>query len=121
MFMVMSGLIVLAYARFLVLPDALRTAASTRDDCCADYCAERCTAVFAILPVVAGWILYCFCPASWSHWFADYDFIMGHLILLSLLATMAYTYRWQRYEIVKKKLGHGPLPSIKYDVYANHP
>ena len=47
---------------------------------------------------------------------------MGHLILLSFLATMAYTYRWQRYEIVKKKLktelDHRCLPSIKYDVYA---
>ena len=116
MFMVMSGLVVLAYGRFLVLPDAFRTPASTRDD----YCAERCTAFFAILPVVAGWFLYCFCPAPWSHWFANYDFIMGHLILLSFLATMAYTYRWQRYEVVKKKLGPGPLPSINYDVYANH-
>lgn len=115
--MVMSGLVVLAYGRFLVLPDALRTTTSARDG----YCAERCTVVFTMLPVVAGWILHCFCPASWSHCFASYDFIMGHLILLSLLATMAYTYRWQRYETVKKKLGPESLPSINYDVYANHP
>ena len=117
LFMVVSGLVVLAYGRFLVLPGALRTPTSTRDD----YCAERCTVVFTILPVVAGWFLNYFCPASWSHRVANYDFITGHLILLSLLTTMAYTYRWQRYEIVKKKLGPESLPSINYDMYANHP
>ena len=118
MVMVLSGLVVLAYSRFFVLPDAYRTSASTRDA----YSAEWQTACLAVLlPAVAGWFLNYFFPGLWSHYLGKHEFIMGHLILLSFLFTTAYTYRWRRFVIAKKKVRKRPLPVINYDVYANHP
>ena len=118
MVMVLSGLVVLAYSRFFVLPDAYRTSASTHDA----YSAEWQTACLAVLlPVVAGWVLNYFFPGLWSNYLGNHEFIMRHLILLSFLITTAYTYRWRRFMIAKKKVGKRSLPVINYDVYANHP
>ena len=116
-FFVVSALVVLAYSRFFDMPSAYRTRAAGRDD----HCAERQTALFVMLPVLAGWILnYCF-PGAWSDYLGNIEVIVDHLILLSLLATTAYTYRWRRFVIVKKRVGAEIRPAINYDLYANHP
>ena len=116
-FLFVSASVFVAYRRFFELPSAYRTRAAGRDD----YSAVGQTALLVMLPVLAGGVLNYFFPGAWSDYFGNLDFILDHLILLSLLATAAYTYRWRRFVIVKKRVGAGPHPVINYDLYANHP
>ncbi len=113
-----SVLVVLAYGRFLVLPDAYRTRESSRDS----YVAEWWTTLLAlVLPVFSGAALTYFVSVECFSNLRNHEVIVRHFSFLLLLATTAYTYRWRRFKIVKKKLGDGPLPKTDYDVYATHP
>ena len=113
-------LVVLAYSLFLVLPDAYRTRASSRDS----YAAEWWTTLLAMVPVLSGAALALahFVAVEWFSFLRSSEVIVRHFTFLLLLATTVYTYRWRRFKIVKKALKKALRDGkTDYNVYANHP
>ena len=73
-FLVVSALVFFAYSRFFNLPTAYRTRAAG----CDDRSAERQTALFVMLPVLAGWVLNYFFPRAWSDYLGNLEFILNY-------------------------------------------